>query len=179
MVARLAQEAGITKKISPHSLRATAITLLLDCSNGNVRKAQRFARHADVTTRMRYDPAREDLDNHSTFELEEYLGVVYVHRHKPPQEGRAASLGRGEGKPPPTRRLGRRQLPEHQRLALHLLRGQYLKQAVLLVLSDLNGTVHAEVSTDYGENDEAKFLTRGLRLLRLLQGPNVPLCPQD
>ncbi len=58
----LARRAGITKKLSPHSLRHTAITLALDAGM-SLRHAQDFARHADPRTTRRYDRNREALNN--------------------------------------------------------------------------------------------------------------------
>lgn len=53
--------AGIKKRISPHSLRHTAITLILD-AGGTIRQAQVFSGHSDPKTTVRYDRTREDLD---------------------------------------------------------------------------------------------------------------------
>jgi integrase/recombinase XerC len=47
-------------KARPHGLRHAAITALLDLLNGNVRVVQKFARHADPSTTMRYDDNRRD-----------------------------------------------------------------------------------------------------------------------
>ena len=60
----LAKRAGIEKKISPHSLRHTAITLALD-SGVSLRHVQDFARHADPRTTRRYDLRRNSLNNPS------------------------------------------------------------------------------------------------------------------
>jgi len=61
IVTRSVKAAGIKKKISPHSLRHTAITLALD-AGATIRQAQTFAGHADPKTTVRYDRTREDLD---------------------------------------------------------------------------------------------------------------------
>ena len=60
----LAKRAGIEKKISPHSLRHTAITLALD-GGVSLRHVQDFARHADPRTTRRYDLRRNSLNNPS------------------------------------------------------------------------------------------------------------------
>ena len=60
----LAKRASIEKKISPHSLRHTAITLALD-SGVSLRHVQDFARHADPRTTRRYDLRRNSLNNPS------------------------------------------------------------------------------------------------------------------
>lgn len=45
----------------PHGVRHTAITGVLDLTGGNLRVAQRFARHASADTTIRYDDNRQDL----------------------------------------------------------------------------------------------------------------------
>ena len=58
IVRRLGRAAGLTTW--PHGLRHAAITRALDVTNGDVRKVQRFSRHADVRTVLIYDDARPD-----------------------------------------------------------------------------------------------------------------------
>jgi len=60
-----ARQAGIEKKITPHSLRHTAVTLALD-GGATIRQAQYLAGHADPKTTMRYDRNRENLDDHGS-----------------------------------------------------------------------------------------------------------------
>ena len=57
IVHRLAKRAGITKHISPHSLRHSFITAALD-AGVPLRDVQIAARHADPRTTTRYDRAR-------------------------------------------------------------------------------------------------------------------------
>jgi integrase len=64
-VKRLARRAGITKRISPHSLRHSFLTAARDASVP-MRDVQEAASHADPRTTMRYDGAREPLDRHAT-----------------------------------------------------------------------------------------------------------------
>ncbi len=71
-VASLAKRAGITKRVSPHSLRHTAVTLALD-AGVSLRDVQDFARHADPRTTRRYDHARNNLDRHASYELSRLL----------------------------------------------------------------------------------------------------------
>lgn len=52
---------AVGKKVRPHGVRHTAITEALEQSGGNVRKAQKFSRHANVQTVLIYDDARQDL----------------------------------------------------------------------------------------------------------------------
>lgn len=77
MLRRLANEAGpelamVANRISPHSLRHTAITAALD-AGVSLRDAQDYARHADPRTTRRYDRARNSLDRHATYTVASYL----------------------------------------------------------------------------------------------------------
>jgi len=65
-VKRLAKRAGITKRISPHSLRHSFITAALD-AGVPLRDVQEAASHADPRTTMRYDRARQSLDRHAAY----------------------------------------------------------------------------------------------------------------
>lgn len=71
LIKRLARRAGIAAAdaISPHSLRHTAITEVLDATDGDLRRAQDFAGHADPRTTRRYDRRRNQLDNHGAYLL--------------------------------------------------------------------------------------------------------------
>ena len=66
IVTRLAKTAGVTKHISPHSLRHSFITAALD-AGVPLRDVQIAARHADPRTTMRYDRARNQLDRHPNY----------------------------------------------------------------------------------------------------------------
>lgn len=72
LIGKLAQRAGITKRISPHSLRHTAITAALD-AGVPLRDVQDFARHADPRTTRRYDRNAHGLDRHATYQLAAYF----------------------------------------------------------------------------------------------------------
>jgi site-specific recombinase XerD len=71
-VKRLAQRAGITKQISPHSLRHSLITAALD-AGVPLRDVQEAASHADPRTTMRYDRGRGSLDRHATYIVATFL----------------------------------------------------------------------------------------------------------
>lgn len=71
-VRRIARAAGITKLISPHSLRHSAITAALN-AGVSLRDVQEFARHADPRTTMRYDRARKSLDRNATYAIAQYV----------------------------------------------------------------------------------------------------------
>ncbi|NES64092.1 MAG: tyrosine-type recombinase/integrase [Okeania sp. SIO2D1] len=55
LVDRTSEAVGISKKMSPHRVRHSAITAVLERNGGNIRKAQSFSRHADPKTLMVYD----------------------------------------------------------------------------------------------------------------------------
>jgi integrase/recombinase XerD len=64
VVLRLAKRAGISKKISPHSLRHSFVTACLD-AGVPLRDVQIAARHSDPRMTARYDRARGNLDRHA------------------------------------------------------------------------------------------------------------------
>ncbi len=74
LVRRLARVAGIPAwtKLSPHSLRHTAITLALD-AGATLRDVQDFAGHRDARATRRYDHARDNLDRNAAYTLTHYL----------------------------------------------------------------------------------------------------------
>jgi len=72
IVKRLCRRAGITKRISPHSLRHSAITAALD-AGVPLRDVQIFARHADPRTTTRYDRARHNLDRHASYVITAFV----------------------------------------------------------------------------------------------------------
>jgi integrase len=71
LVKRLAKRAGIAAfdRLTPHALRATAITLYLDATGGDVRGAQRFAGHARPETTIGYDKRRTSYSSHGAYVL--------------------------------------------------------------------------------------------------------------
>lgn len=54
-------EIPLGKVLSPHQVRHSAITAVLDASNGNVRLAQKFSRHKNLDVLTRYDDNRVQL----------------------------------------------------------------------------------------------------------------------
>jgi YD repeat-containing protein len=70
LVRRLARRTHIAEaaRLSPHSLRHTAITELLDAGMP-LRDVQDFAGHADPRTTRRYDRGRNSLDRHGAYTL--------------------------------------------------------------------------------------------------------------
>lgn len=59
IVKRLGEAVGVTAR--PHGLRHAGITCFLDMSGGDIRSAQRLARHASPQTTIHYDDNRRDL----------------------------------------------------------------------------------------------------------------------
>ncbi|MBR8834390.1 MAG: tyrosine-type recombinase/integrase [Stigonema ocellatum SAG 48.90 = DSM 106950] len=73
LVDNLCQQAGITKKMSPHRVRHSAITTVLDQNNGNYRATQRFSRHAQVQTVLKYDDNRQNLQKQMTDKISDLI----------------------------------------------------------------------------------------------------------
>lgn len=71
-IKRLALEAGVDRRISPHSLRHSSITAALD-AGVELRDAQIFARHADPRTTAHYDRRRYDLDRHAAHAVARWM----------------------------------------------------------------------------------------------------------
>ena len=71
-VKRLARQAGILKRISPHCLRHSFITCALDAGVA-LRDVHEAASHADPRTTMRYDRGRGSLDRHATYIVATFL----------------------------------------------------------------------------------------------------------
>lgn len=72
VIVRLARQAGISRTVSPHSLRHTYVTLALD-AGVDLRDVQEGAGHRDPKTTIGYDRARKSLDRNPTFVV---AGVV-------------------------------------------------------------------------------------------------------
>jgi integrase/recombinase XerC len=61
IVGGLAEAAGIDRVVSPHKIRHSSITALLDLNGGDVRSAQAHSRHQNLATLIRYDDGRQQL----------------------------------------------------------------------------------------------------------------------
>lgn len=72
IVRRLARAAGISKRISPHSLRHSFVTAALD-AGVTLRDVQDAAGHADPRTTRRYDRGRRSLDRAATYAVASYV----------------------------------------------------------------------------------------------------------
>ena len=54
------QAAGISKAMSPHRVRHSAITAALEATNGDVRRVQKLSRHSSLNTLLIYDDNRKN-----------------------------------------------------------------------------------------------------------------------
>lgn len=72
IIERYKKELGITKRLSPHSCRATAISHLLDTQKTPIRDVAIFAGHAKITTTERYDKRRQGLDDSAAYNVNYY-----------------------------------------------------------------------------------------------------------
>ena len=54
----LGRRAGVPRGTNPHGLRHEGVTRALDLTGGDVRKVQKFSRHAKVETLLKYDDNR-------------------------------------------------------------------------------------------------------------------------
>jgi integrase/recombinase XerC len=61
-----AASAGISKKMSPHRIRHSAITTALDVTGGDVRRVQKLSRHSNLNTLMIYDDNRRNAQGEIT-----------------------------------------------------------------------------------------------------------------
>jgi integrase/recombinase XerC len=61
LVKKYSSELPEGKVLSPHQIRHSSITALLEATNGNVRLAQKFSRHSNLNTLMIYDDNRVAL----------------------------------------------------------------------------------------------------------------------
>lgn len=72
MVRTICRHANIDRRISPHAIRRSAITIALD-AGVPLRDVQHFARHADPRVTAKYDRGRANLDRHATHILTAYV----------------------------------------------------------------------------------------------------------
>lgn len=74
IITRLARAAGITKRLSPHSLRHTWVTIALD-AGVPIHTVADGAGHASPATTMRYNRARFALDGHAAYSVAVHLAA--------------------------------------------------------------------------------------------------------
>ena len=72
LVRRISRSAGITKRLTPHSLRHSAITAALS-AGVDLRAVQQYARHSDPATTIRYDRSRLTLDRHPAYLVDSHI----------------------------------------------------------------------------------------------------------
>lgn len=66
LVNEYCKKAGISKVMSPHRIRHSAITTALDATNGDVRSVRQLSRHANIDTLMIYDDNRKNCQGELT-----------------------------------------------------------------------------------------------------------------
>jgi integrase/recombinase XerC len=66
LVKDTAKAVGISKPLSPHRIRHSAITTALDATGGDMRRVQRLSRHAKFDTLKIYDDNRQNLQGEIT-----------------------------------------------------------------------------------------------------------------
>ena len=69
IVKKYATKIGVQKEITPHSLRATSISHLLDTQKVPIRDVAIFAGHSQITTTERYDKRRDNLDSSAAYKV--------------------------------------------------------------------------------------------------------------
>lgn len=73
LVSGYCKAAGITKRMSPHRVRHSAVTAALDATGGDVRRVQKLSRHANLNTLMIYDDNRKGAQGEVTALLSEMV----------------------------------------------------------------------------------------------------------
>jgi integrase/recombinase XerC len=74
IVRQLAKDSGVSDRFSPHKIRHSAITALLDLTDGDLRSAQALSRHKSMDILKVYDDNRHKLQGKATGLLEQALG---------------------------------------------------------------------------------------------------------
>ena len=72
LIRQCVDAAGITKTVSPHSLRHSFVTLSLE-AGVPLHDVQDAAGHADPRTTQRYNRARHQLEHHATYAVADFL----------------------------------------------------------------------------------------------------------
>lgn len=72
LIRHVVDAAGITKTVSPHSLRHTFVTLSLE-AGVPLHDVQDAAGHADPRTTQRYNRSRHRLEHHATYAVTDFL----------------------------------------------------------------------------------------------------------
>lgn len=73
IVRSLAKTAGVSDRFSPHKIRHSAITAVLDATDGDLRSAQALSRHKSLEILQVYDDNRKQLQGKATGILEQLV----------------------------------------------------------------------------------------------------------
>jgi integrase/recombinase XerC len=71
IVKKLGAKVGL--EVWPHALRHSGVTAVLEATDGDVRAAQKFARHKNINTTMLYDDTRRDLGGEAAEKMADYM----------------------------------------------------------------------------------------------------------
>ncbi|RYF56804.1 MAG: integrase [Comamonadaceae bacterium] len=74
VVKRIANKSGLTRNVSPHTLRHTFVVAALD-ANVPLRDVQIAARHSDIRQTLAYDRGRTSLDRHASYVVSTFMGA--------------------------------------------------------------------------------------------------------
>lgn len=69
IVRALAKEAGVSEIFGPHKVRHSGVTTYLELTDGDLRGAQSFSRHANLNTLKFYDDNRQQLQKKASIKL--------------------------------------------------------------------------------------------------------------
>ena len=76
IVRKLAKDAGVSDRFSPHKIRHSAITAVLDITNGDLRSAQALSRHKSMDILKIYDDNRQQLQGKASGLLEQAVSTL-------------------------------------------------------------------------------------------------------
>ena len=77
IVVRRFKAAGIDKVMSPHRIRHSGVTTVLEISDGNITKGKTYSRHSKVETVMVYDDNRNQNQGEITNQLADLIDKEY------------------------------------------------------------------------------------------------------
>jgi integrase/recombinase XerC len=76
IVRKIAKDAGVSDRFSPHKVRHSAITAVLDITNGDLRSAQALSRHKSMEILKVYDDNRHQLQGKASGLLEQAVSKM-------------------------------------------------------------------------------------------------------
>ena len=73
IVRALAKKAGVSENFGPHKIRHSGTTTYLEMTDGDLRGAQAYSRHANLNTLKFYDDNRKQLQKKASAKLAEAI----------------------------------------------------------------------------------------------------------